>query len=86
MNCNSKYNSNDAVIDMVSCIAMPDFALSLKRKCHHFDKIIVSGCNRNCHSDKFQYSDQNIVEMPKVPLQRLLDEPAASKNVTPNKY
>ena len=29
---------------------------SLKRKCHHFDEIFVTGCTESCHFDNFRCS------------------------------
>ena len=39
--------------DLLICIVTGN---SLKRKCHHFDGIFITGCTGSCHFDNFQCS------------------------------
>ena len=32
------------------------FAITLKRKCHHFDEIFITGCTESCQNDNFRCS------------------------------
>ena len=43
-------------IQPIPCFLLPGLAMSLKRKCRHFDEIFITGCTGSCHFDNFQCS------------------------------
>ena len=49
------------VKEILECLSLiekwlPQATQSLKRKCRHFDEILITGCTGSCHFDNFQCS------------------------------
>ena len=40
----------------INCTGSHEAANSLKRKCRHFDEILITGCTGSCQNDNFQCS------------------------------
>ena len=54
----SRYNAVDFLQNphKSHTIARPWGRVTLKRKCRHFDEILITGCTGSCHFDNFQCS------------------------------